>query len=156
MANLRSDAEDRDVKVEGEAKFYSGDWASLSTYVRTYARDKRTFFKREKLLLLFPGGGGGGLLGASPKYDLIITAETIYNMNCQHKLLDLLDKCLAKEGRVLLASKIHYFGVGGGLRQFEALLEECKKWDFKTVMETGATNLKREIIELKRRERKAE
>ena len=74
-------------------------------------------------------------------------------MDSQPKLLELFDICLEDQGRILLASKIHYFGNGGGLRQFESVLDESMKWEYKTVKEIG-TGLKREILELKRKNNK--
>jgi len=50
----------------------------------------------------------------SDKADVILTAETIYDVNNYVKLHDLLDRCLASCGTVYVASKAFYFGVGGG------------------------------------------
>lgn len=75
--------------VRPECRFFSGDWRSL-----------------EEIL-------------PSSKYDLILTSETIYNLENQETLLSLFQKCLKEGGSVLVAAKVHYFGVGGGVRQFE-------------------------------------
>ncbi|NXG64510.1 MET18 methyltransferase, partial [Hemiprocne comata] len=58
------------------------------------------------------------------KYDLILTSETIYNPDCYSALHDTLAQLLDKNGRVYLASKVHYFGVGGGIYLFEKFIEE--------------------------------
>ncbi len=106
-----------------EAKFYSGDWSRLIA-----------------------------LLGES-RYDLILTSETIYSLGSQDSLLALLSKCLRPEGRVLLAAKTHYFGVGGGLRQFEERLEaHAGRWEFKTVWRTEQ-GVKREILEITKKKK---
>ncbi|KAM7107761.1 histidine protein methyltransferase 1 homolog isoform 1-T3 [Ciconia maguari] len=58
------------------------------------------------------------------KYDLILTSETIYNPEYYGALHDTLAQLLDKNGRVYLASKAHYFGVGGGIYLFEKFIEE--------------------------------
>ena len=86
---------------------------------------------------------------ASMKYDVILTSETIYEEVNYYKLLSIFDQLLEPNGLILLAAKIHYFGVGGGLRSFEKNLPESK-WTFRTVFE-NSDSVKREIIEIKRR-----
>ncbi|XP_030554787.1 histidine protein methyltransferase 1 homolog [Drosophila novamexicana] len=82
------------------------------------------------------------------KYDIIMTSETIYNMENQQKLLDTFRKRLKSDGIVLLAAKSHYFGVGGGLEQFVEFVKSGK--DFQsTYLWQADENLKRGIIELK-------
>ncbi|NXJ95162.1 MET18 methyltransferase, partial [Corythaixoides concolor] len=58
------------------------------------------------------------------KYDVILTSETIYNPDYYSALHDTLAQLLDKHGRVYLASKAHYFGVGGGIYLFEKFIEE--------------------------------
>ncbi|EDW11356.1 histidine protein methyltransferase 1 homolog [Drosophila mojavensis] len=82
------------------------------------------------------------------KYDIILSSETIYNIENQQKLLETFRKRLKRDGRVLVAGKSHYFGVGGGLEQFidyvksENVFETNYLWN-------ADENLKRGIIELK-------
>uniref|UniRef100_A0A6G1RS44 protein-histidine N-methyltransferase n=1 Tax=Hypotaenidia okinawae TaxID=2861861 RepID=A0A6G1RS44_9GRUI len=57
------------------------------------------------------------------KYDIILTSETIYNTDYYSALHDTLAQLLDKKGRVYLASKVHYFGVGGGIYLFEKFVE---------------------------------
>ena len=87
-------------------------------------------------------------------YDLIITSETIYNTEHYPTLLEIFDSYLATEGRVLLAAKVNYFGVGGGLRDFEKAINDNTlmhgKWSYCTV-KVMDNNVKREIIEIKRK-----
>ncbi|NWX39200.1 MET18 methyltransferase, partial [Steatornis caripensis] len=59
-----------------------------------------------------------------PKYDIILTSETIYNPDYYGALHDTLAQLLDKSGRVYLASKAYYFGVGGGIYLFEKFIEE--------------------------------
>ncbi|NWQ88309.1 MET18 methyltransferase, partial [Burhinus bistriatus] len=58
------------------------------------------------------------------KYDVILTSETIYNPDYYSALHDTLAQLLHEKGRVYLASKAHYFGVGGGIHLFEKFVEE--------------------------------
>ena len=89
------------------------------------------------------------------RFDLILTSETIYNTSYYSHLLEVFYYALARHGRILLAAKVNYFGVGGGLRQFEAALndtnKEHPKWTFHTVKIIDE-NVKREILEIRRKE----
>ena len=89
------------------------------------------------------------------RFDLILTSETIYNTSHYSHLLEIFDYALTRNGRILLAAKVNYFGVGGGLRQFEAALSDANKkhpkWAFRTVKIIDE-NVKREILEIRRKE----
>ena len=108
--------------VRPECRFFSGAWGSLEEILPT------------------------------SKYDLILTSETIYNLENQSTLLSLFQKCLKEGGSVLVAAKVHYFGVGGGLRQFEEVAEKLS-WTSQSVakIESGVM---REIIRLTRTKKK--
>ena len=82
--------EDKIEKEMRRCKFYSGDWDS--------------FNKK---------------LPNTEVYDIILTSETIYNESNYDKLTSLFMDRLSKDGAVYVAAKAHYFGVGGGVRQFE-------------------------------------
>lgn len=58
------------------------------------------------------------------KYDVILTAETIYQPSCYRKLCEVFTHCLAPKGHVLIAAKSNYFGVGGGTRDFEEYIHK--------------------------------
>lgn len=81
------------------------------------------------------------------KYDFILTSETIYNPDYYSALHDTLSKLLNENGLVYLASKVHYFGVGGGVAVFENFVRERKIFKTRTlkVIEEG---LQRFIIEM--------
>lgn len=102
-----------------ENKFYSGDW---SKYVE---------FTRE-----------------DPKFDFIFSSETIYNPSNQQKLLNTFAEKLTKTGTVYLGAKIHYFGVGGGLRQFEDLVKKDNRFKSEVVW-TSSEGVQREILKIK-------
>ncbi|XP_034754225.1 histidine protein methyltransferase 1 homolog [Etheostoma cragini] len=81
-----------------KCRFFSGDWSTFLALV-----------KKED---------------PQPKYDIILTSETIYNTAYYPSLHETLHKLLAREGLVYLATKSHYFGVGGGLHLFESFVEQ--------------------------------
>ena len=83
----------------------------------------------------------------STKYDLILTSETIYEVANYSKLIDIFDTLLDSNGKILVAAKIHYFGVGGSLGEFEKHLKP--KWKVESVFE-NCDSVKREIILLER------
>nr|XP_048715571.1 histidine protein methyltransferase 1 homolog [Caretta caretta] len=105
-----------------KCRFFSGEWAEFSQLM---------------------------LSGNKPfsKYDLILTSETIYNPDNYSALHDTISKLLDKNGRVYLASKSHYFGVGGGVHIFEKFIEERNVFRTRTVkvIDEGLT---RYIIEM--------
>ncbi|ALC38605.1 CG17219 [Drosophila busckii] len=105
--------------LETETRFYAGDWS----YFAKLTEDVE-------------------------KYDIILSAETIYNVDNQQKLLDTLSKRLKANGVVLLAAKSHYFGVGGGLEQFVDVVKSGKIFESTNLWQADE-NLKRGIIELK-------
>ncbi|XP_067841605.1 histidine protein methyltransferase 1 homolog [Heptranchias perlo] len=67
------------------------------------------------------------------KYDVILTSETLYNPDCYGALHDTFLNLLSEKGTVYLASKTHYFGVGGGIHLFESFVRENKVFEIKTV-----------------------
>ncbi|KAM8816446.1 histidine protein methyltransferase 1 homolog [Rhynchonycteris naso] len=105
-----------------QCRFFSGEWSDFCQLVLT----------SEKLF---------------EKYDLILTSETIYNPGYYGTLHQTLHKLLDKNGRVLLASKAHYFGVGGGLHLFQKFVEERDIFETRT-LEIIDEGLKRVLIEM--------
>lgn len=59
-------------------------------------------------------------------YDLILTSETIYNVNNYTKLIKLFEKKLKPSGCILLIAKNYYFGVGGSISEFLNFLKSSK------------------------------
>ncbi|GAB1526847.1 Histidine protein methyltransferase 1 [Rhizoctonia solani] len=57
-------------------------------------------------------------------YDLVLTSETIYQPTSLPSLVRLLRDATCPGGKCLVAAKMVYFGVGGGIREFEAALEK--------------------------------
>ncbi|NWW45941.1 MET18 methyltransferase, partial [Pedionomus torquatus] len=82
-----------------KCRFFSGEWSEVSRFLLSSSKP-------------------------FSKYDIILTSETIYNPDHYGALHDTLAQLLDKNGRVYLASKAHYFGVGGGIYLFEKFVEE--------------------------------
>lgn len=98
-------------------RFWSGDWASVQTQV-------------------------------ADKYGLVLTSETIYSPVAMSRLLSIIASCLAEpHGIALVAAKTYYFGVGGGTRQFEALVSRDGRLKSEVVYRTD-DGVRREIIKL--------
>jgi len=87
-------------KNPAKTRFFAGDWESFEEIVSPE------------------------IFGEEEKFDLILTSETIYNTSNQHKLISIFKNFLKKKAQVLVAAKTVYFGVGGGLRQFEGMLSQ--------------------------------
>ncbi|NXT94632.1 MET18 methyltransferase, partial [Anhinga rufa] len=85
--------------VLAKCRFFSGEWSEVS---RLLLNSNKPF----------------------SKYDVILTSETIYNPDYYGALHDTLAQLLDKNGRVYLAGKAYYFGVGGGIYLFEKFIVE--------------------------------
>ncbi|NWV77372.1 MET18 methyltransferase, partial [Dasyornis broadbenti] len=105
-----------------KCRFFSGEWSQVSQLLLSSTK-------------------------AFSKYDIILTSETIYNPDYYSALHDTLAQLLDKNGRVYLASKVHYFGVGGGIYLFEKFIEEKNVFRTSTV-KTIDQGLQRCIMEI--------
>ncbi|XP_038152162.1 histidine protein methyltransferase 1 homolog [Cyprinodon tularosa] len=101
--------------------FYSGDWRTFLPLV----------LKRKP----------------QPKFDIIFTSETIYNTCYYPALHETLHQLLAPGGLVYLATKSHYFGVGGGLHLFETFVEQRGVFSLNHLWD-GAEGLQRHVVVL--------
>ncbi|XP_051714364.1 histidine protein methyltransferase 1 homolog [Oryctolagus cuniculus] len=136
VANCTLEGEENDVKEPDvkrgrnsrvaeelcKCRFFSGEWSEFCNLV----------LSSEELFV---------------KYDLILTSETIYNPDYYSTLHQTFLRLLGKNGRVLLASKAHYFGVGGGVHLFQKFVEERDVFETRT-LEIIDEGLKRFLIEL--------
>ncbi|KAF7385396.1 hypothetical protein HZH68_013826 [Vespula germanica] len=111
-------------KTLEKCEFYCGDWASFTLL---FEKDIKN--------------------GDYKKYDFIFTSETIYNTENHKKLYEVFKKKLKPNGIGLIAAKTYYFGVGGGMRQFEAIVKEDKMFDTEVVWR-NSKGLQREILKL--------
>ena len=106
-----------------ETRFFSGDWGTLETDI----------LQKE-------------IKNEDDKFDLILTSETIYNVENQTKLVSIFQNFIKQGGEVLVAAKSFYFGVGGGVKQFENLVKKCDlKVETARKYEEG---VKREILRI--------
>ncbi|XP_053313612.1 histidine protein methyltransferase 1 homolog isoform X2 [Spea bombifrons] len=81
------------------------------------------------------------------KYDIILTSETIYNPDYYNALHDVFQNLLAKNGTVYLATKSHYFGVGGGVHVFETFVKKKEVFCIKT-LKVYDDGLQRQLLSL--------
>lgn len=100
-------------------RFYSGDWASFN----------------EKL--------------ESHVYDIILTAETIYNVSNYDKLITLFKQRISDNGAIYVAAKTCYFGVGGGVRQFETAVTDAGL--VSEVVWKNNSGIQREILKISKK-----
>lgn len=62
------------------------------------------------------------LVAEQSAYDMVLASETIYAPETVSVFTDTLLNCMASEGSALVAAKKIYFGVGGGIPEFETQL----------------------------------
>ncbi|XP_029306036.1 histidine protein methyltransferase 1 homolog [Cottoperca gobio] len=105
-----------------KCRFFSGDWCTFLALV-----------KKEDPI---------------PKYDIIFTSETIYNAAYYPALHETLCKLLASDGLVYLATKSHYFGVGGGLHLFQTFVEQRGIFSLDHLWD-GEEGLRRHVVVLR-------
>jgi len=131
------------IKLE-KCKFYCGDWKSFLELLELSQEHE------------------------NDKFDYIFTSETIYNTENYPKLLNIFRRLLKKTGVMypfnnfidiakiflffstitsFLAAKTYYFGVGGGLSQFEDLLKKDNIFNYSTSWECS-NGVKRAIIKI--------
>ncbi|KAK7001305.1 hypothetical protein R3P38DRAFT_3048434 [Favolaschia claudopus] len=83
-------------KLGIDLAFFSGSWDSFATRLRS----------------------------EGTKYDMVLTSETIYRTDSLPALIQLLyQACSAKDVLCLVAAKVLYFGVGGGVSEFTRALQ---------------------------------
>lgn len=90
-------------------KLFIGDWGQLPAAI---ARAEEGGDAEEEELGEGPGVGEG-------KYDVVLTAETIYEVKSAGRLIECMRRLLKPSGVAYIAAKSYYFGVGGSTRQFE-------------------------------------
>uniref|UniRef100_A0A453KNR7 protein-histidine N-methyltransferase n=1 Tax=Aegilops tauschii subsp. strangulata TaxID=200361 RepID=A0A453KNR7_AEGTS len=113
--------------------FYAGDWSEIDKLLLCgdAVQDKITNLRTEN----------EGYRG----YDIILMAETVYALDSLPSLYRLVKKCLHyPSGVVYMAGKKHYFGVGGGTRQFLRLVREdgAMQSDLLAEVTDGSSNVR--------------
>lgn len=87
-------------------------------------------------------------VGGAHQFDVILTSETIYNPANNQKIIETISQKLKPvTGVAYLAAKTYYFGVGGGLREFEALLTADGRLRSEVVWKS-TENVQREILKI--------
>lgn len=105
-------------------KFFAGDWADLVTLINPH--DEPTL-----------------------KYDIVLTSETIYCVESQPKLLELIKKHVKPyTGKALVAAKSHYFGVGGSMEMFKVLVRNDGFFKYCSCVKVTQCSIPREVIML--------
>jgi len=95
-------------------------------------------------------------VSSTPTFNLILTAETIYNLNTMPALLSLIINTLSDNGVCLVAAKRYYFGVGGSTTELLHQLKTKPQYqkmlraEVLRVMDDGKSNV-REIIAIVKR-----
>ncbi|CAN6195667.1 unnamed protein product [Urochloa humidicola] len=93
--------------------FFAGDWSEMDKLLLCGDAEKDKTTGGDKEDKTYNG------------YDVILMAETVYALSSLANLYKLIKKCLHYPGGVVyMAGKKHYFGVGGGTRQFLRLVEK--------------------------------
>ena len=121
--NYESDLPSFDLKeiASKRCRFFSGDWGSVVDIINPKSVKEMT-------------------------YDVILTSETIYEVNSHVKLYHFIKSHLKKpNGVVYVAAKTHYFGVGGGTRSFEKLVKTDGVFHISACM-VSSVGVKREIL----------
>jgi SAM-dependent methyltransferase len=120
IPNARLNATEENKEAMERVEFYAGDWGLLTELLPRHA------------------------------YDVILTAETIYNVNSLPRLFALIKHCLKPpHGVCYVAAKSYYFSVGGGCRQFEEMVNRdgLLETSVEKVIKDGSSNV-REIIKV--------
>ncbi|KAG1367744.1 histidine protein methyltransferase 1 [Cocos nucifera] len=102
-----------DMSISPDVRFFAGDWSEIHQLLQcglNVDQQKVTDDSEQK---------------ECDGYDMILMAETVYSLSSLHGLYGLIKKCLCRpSGVIYMAGKKHYFGVGGGTRQFLHLVKE--------------------------------
>ena len=142
----------------GDVRLLSGDWADVSALLSAERRDAtRGREKGEGKESVGEEGegkeGDGDAARGDGAYDLILSADTIYNAEATRRLWKLVSEQLRDGGVAYIAAKSYYFGVGGSVADLLALVTADGRFDCRTVrtFEDGASN-RREVLELRWRQ----
>ncbi|CAM8994643.1 unnamed protein product [Rhodiola kirilowii] len=103
---------DLDEIKNSEIRYYAGDWSQVhKIFPLTANRNSDDTHSEEK--------------DHAYGYDIILMAETVYSTDTFQNLYNLLKLCVSRpNGVIYMAGKKHYFGVGGGTRQFLSVVEK--------------------------------
>ena len=126
-----------------DVRFIGGDWSCVGEKLARECADAN--------------GSGSQLQGlfedapkATPGFDLILTADTIYNVEATPRLWKLIAEQLRPGGVALVAAKSYYFGVGGSIAAFSALVAADTRFECSSIatFEDGRSN-RREVLRVR-------
>ncbi|GAA99868.1 uncharacterized protein L969DRAFT_91809 [Mixia osmundae IAM 14324] len=120
-----SDSDDEDFLEDGEPEETLNRENALELD-DAFKAGFRTFLQTHNIELRFFSGDWSQFQSAAiaPEgHDLVLTSETIYNLDTLPVLTSLLRSSLIDSGRALVACKRIYFGVGGGMHDFCAQID---------------------------------
>lgn len=87
--------------------------------------------------------------GLKEEFDIILTAETIYNEDYYERLFDAIDSTLAQSGVVYLAAKSHYFGCSGSAFGWSEYVKSRKSYTIHVIWSSsGEGELRRDILRM--------
>ncbi len=94
--------------------------------------------------------GDWGKFQSEKKYKIIISSDTLYNIDNYEKIYNILKNYLDKEGIAFFATKKYYFGVGGSSSEFIYFVKEKGEFEVNKLKEIndGISNI-RVILEIK-------
>lgn len=120
IPNVILSCEEREKPEEfAKCAFFSGDWDSFKD-----------------------------LTSSEPKYDTILTSETIYNPENYLKLINFFETRLKFDGKVYLSAKTYYFGVSGNVLDFCKMLDADGDFSHENIWKSSE-GVQREILLIK-------
>lgn len=131
----------------GHVRFLSGDWAGVGAVL---AAEQRGDGDTGAPSAPHATGVGAGGPARRRGFDLILSADTIYSMEATRRLWQLLCEQLRVGGTALIAAKSYYFGVGGSVAEFCALVDADGRFECRRLrtFEDGASN-RREVLSVR-------
>jgi SAM-dependent methyltransferase len=124
------------IDLFSQVAFLSGDWKYFSTKLES--GDFECGSDETKTSL------------SSGKFDIIISADTIYNLDNYDSFYSIIKEKLSNPGICFICSKKYYFGVGGGTSQFMDYVNKQGDFQISVIKEfnDGMSNI-RQILEIR-------
>ena len=133
----------------GHVRFISGDWACVAALLTddqlsSSQHDNNVPLHKDVHKSPCTKGDIGG-------FDVILSADTLYSTAASQRLWTLVRNSLRPGGTALIAAKSYYFGCGGSVAAFKALVSTDLSFTCTTVrtFEDGASN-RRECFAVRR------
>ena len=125
-----------DLELFDNAAFISGDWLDFINKLDNKDFDCNSFNTKEYI--------------SKNKFDIIISADTIYNPENYDSFYSIIKNKLNNPGICFVCSKKFYFGVGGGTSQFMDYIKNKGHFNIEVVKEIndGVSNI-RQILEIR-------